>query len=134
VFNNEEDIHIPILTVGQTLDTDLSLKKAPHMKTGGGYNSDRIDKLLNALGMIHTKDTLVGDSFIRGVSGGERKRVSLLEMLTTNAAVISWDNCVRGLDSSVALHFLRLIKRLGRETGITNIVSIVSYKQQQALT
>lgn len=79
--------------------------------------------------MNHTKDTLVGDSYVRGVSGGERKRVSLLEMLTTNAALISWDNCVRGLDSAVALHFLRLAKRLGQETGITNIVSIYQTSQ-----
>lgn len=43
--------------------------------------------------MPHTRNTFVGNDFVRGVSGGERKRVSLNEMLTTNAALICWDNC-----------------------------------------
>lgn len=39
------------------------------------------DDILNSLGISHTKKTLVGNEFIRGVSGGERKRVSLAEVL-----------------------------------------------------
>ncbi|KAK4688966.1 hypothetical protein P7C73_g1137, partial [Tremellales sp. Uapishka_1] len=120
VFNNEEDVHLPILTVGQTLDTG-------HSKV---YNADMVDRLLNAFGMPHVKDTFVGDNNVRGVSGGERKRVSLSEMLSTNAAVICWDNCVRGLDSSVALHFLRILKELGKSTGMTNVVSIYQASQE----
>lgn len=46
--------------------------------------------------MPHTKRTLVGDHLTRGVSGGERKRVSLTEMLAINAAIVAWDNSIRG--------------------------------------
>lgn len=49
--------------------------------------------------MPHTRKTFVGNDFVRGVSGGERKRVSLSEMLTTNAALICWDNCQYTLSS-----------------------------------
>lgn len=68
-----------------------------------------------------TRCSPVGNAFIRGVSGGERKRVSLSEMLTTDAAVICWDNAIRGLDSAIALHFFKMIRELSRSTGMTNV-------------
>ena len=43
------------------------------------------DLLLRMLNISHTKNTLVGDEFVRGVSGGERKRVSIAEMMATGA-------------------------------------------------
>jgi ABC-type multidrug transport system ATPase subunit len=39
------------------------------------------DGILDSLGIGHTKKTMVGNEFIRGVSGGERKRVSLAEVM-----------------------------------------------------
>lgn len=39
------------------------------------------DNVLDSLGIGHTKKTRVGNEFIRGVSGGERKRVSLAEVM-----------------------------------------------------
>lgn len=41
------------------------------------------DLLLRMLNITHTKNTLVGNEFVRGVSGGERKRVSIAEMMAT---------------------------------------------------
>lgn len=41
---------------------------------------------------------MVGDEYVRGVSGGERKRVSITEMLATKPTVVCWDNSTRGLD------------------------------------
>lgn len=48
----------------------------------------------------HTINTVVGNPFVRGVSGGERKRVSIAEMMITSATVLAWDNTTRGLDAS----------------------------------
>jgi len=59
-----------------------------------------MDTLLRMLNISHTKSTLVGDAFTRGVSGGERKRVSIAEMMATRARVQCWDNSTRGLDAS----------------------------------
>ncbi|KAL8279015.1 hypothetical protein RQP46_008684 [Phenoliferia psychrophenolica] len=119
--------------VEQTLDTALTLKK-PHKlqnpMTTRAYVADYTNRLLNTFGMPHTRKTFVGNDFVRGVSGGERKRVSLSEMLTTNASLICWDNSIRGLDSAVALHYLKALKELSRSTGITNVVSI--YQASQA--
>lgn len=100
------DIHIPTLTVEQTLAFALSTKtpakRVPGM-SGKEFNKELMDTLLKMLNIEHTRNTLVGNEFVRGVSGGERKRVSILEMMATRAQVVSYDNSTRGLDASTAV-------------------------------
>lgn len=43
-------------------------------------------------GLSHTYNTKVGNDFVRGVSGGERKRVSLAEMILAGSPFCAWDN------------------------------------------
>ncbi|KAJ9116760.1 hypothetical protein QFC24_006651 [Naganishia onofrii] len=127
VFNSEEDIHLPTLNVSQTLSVSHRLKRPAALAQNMNakeYAQDQIDRVLNMFGMNHTRTTKVGNDFVRGVSGGERKRVSLSEIFSTNAAFVCWDNCIRGLDSAVALHFLRCLKEISRSTGMVNVASI----------
>ena len=58
------------------------------------------DFLLESMSISHTHSTKVGDAYVRGVSGGERKRVSIIETLATQGSVYCWDNSTRGLDAS----------------------------------
>lgn len=92
------------------------------------YDADYIDHMttqtLSDLGIDHTADTIVGDDFIRGVSGGERKRVSLAEVLSTQALIQSWDNSTRGLDASNALDFARVLRK-SADTQHKSIVATV---------
>ena len=43
-------------------------------------------------GLSHTYNTKVGNEFVRGVSGGERKRVSIAEMMVAGSPFMAWDN------------------------------------------
>jgi ATP-binding cassette subfamily G (WHITE) protein 2 (SNQ2) len=52
----------------------------------------------------------VGGPFVRGISGGERKRASIAEMMVTNASVCAWDNPTRGLDASTAVDYVKSIR------------------------
>ncbi|KAJ5691713.1 hypothetical protein N7488_012448 [Penicillium malachiteum] len=79
---------------------------------------------LHSVGLSHTANTIVGDSFTRGVPGGERKRVTLVEALSVNPAMASWDNPSRGLDSSSATEFVQLITDISKDTGMANVVSM----------
>ncbi|KAJ5187570.1 hypothetical protein N7449_010564 [Penicillium cf. viridicatum] len=126
IYNAEDDIHYPNLKVKHTLDFALRLRKPAKQvdQTDAAFSGELTDRLLGSLGMMHTKDTIVGNSFVRGVSGGERKRVSLAEVMATNPAVACWDNPIRGLDSSSALQFLRLLKEISTQTHMTNIVTL----------
>lgn len=80
--------------------------------------------LLRMLNITHTENTLVGDSFVRGVSGGERKRVSIAEMMTTRARVQCWDNSSRGLDASTALDFVRSLRVMTDVLGQTTFATM----------
>ncbi|CAG8940173.1 unnamed protein product [Penicillium salamii] len=125
VYSSEDDVHFATLPVKHTLDFGLSLRKPANSPMKDcQFSAELSTKLLGALGIDHTKDTIVGDSFIRGVSGGERRRVSLAEVMSVNSTLVSWDNPIRGLDSSSALEFLRLLKRMSRATGMTNVVTL----------
>ncbi|KAF9871112.1 ABC drug exporter [Colletotrichum karsti] len=125
VYNNEDDIHIPHLKVKDTMDFALRLRKpAAEKESDKLFSSNMTQSILQSLGIAHTADTIVGNSFVRGVSGGERKRVSLAEVLAANPSIVAWDNPIRGLDSSSAFDFLYMLKQLSRQVGMTNAVSL----------
>lgn len=84
LFNSEDDIHFPNLTVAQTLEFALRNKTSRDQQTGQPSHdvqiSDSKQDILQQLGISHTENTMVGNEYVRGVSGGERKRVSIAEM------------------------------------------------------
>ncbi|ELU38947.1 ABC transporter, putative [Rhizoctonia solani AG-1 IA] len=127
VYNMEDDIHYPILTVAQTLQFALSLKSPGRRlpeQTRAQLNDEVLDMLLSMLNITHTRDTVVGNEFMRGVSGGERKRVSIAEMMATRACVLSWDNSTRGLDASTALDYAKSLRIMTDIFKLTTFVSL----------
>lgn len=88
-------------------------------------------RILASLRLSHTHDTIVRDSFARGISGSERKRISLAEVLAVNAAVTSWDNPIRRLDSSSAVDSLKLLRDMSQTAGMTNVVTL--YQTSEAM-
>ena len=113
LYNPEVDQHFPHLTVSQTLMFAATCR-APRLRLKDESRADFVlhvrDILAKVLGLTHTFHTKVGDDFVRGVSGGERKRVSIAEMLSTRSVVQCWDNSTRGLDSSTALEFVESMR------------------------
>lgn len=85
VYNQEDDVHAATLTVAQTLLFALKVKTPGKLLPGKSqkdFNQEVMDLLLRMLGISHTKNTKVGSAVVRGVSGGERKRVSIAEMVS----------------------------------------------------
>ncbi|KAK0725877.1 ABC-2 type transporter-domain-containing protein [Lasiosphaeris hirsuta] len=121
VYNGEDDQHMPTLTVSQTLKFSLLNKTRKHLRDDVELI---IDSLLRMFAIKHTRDTLVGNAYVRGVSGGERKRVSIAETLATKSTVACWDNSTRGLDASTALDYaksLRIMTDVSDRTTITTL-------------
>lgn len=69
-------------------------------------------------------DTIVGDEFKRGVSGGEKKRVSVAEALVTKASTQCWDDPTRGLDSSAAREYVRILRSMISPVRMPTAVSL----------
>lgn len=80
-------------------------------------------------GLTHTMNTFVGNDFVRGVSGGERKRVSIAECTLSMAPLQCWDNSTRGLDSATALEFIRTLRLQTKYTAGTTLVAIYQASQ-----
>ncbi|KAH8808575.1 ABC-2 type transporter-domain-containing protein [Xylogone sp. PMI_703] len=127
VYNQEDDVHHPTLTVGQTLGFALDTKtpgKRPHGISKAQFKEMIITSLLRMFNIEHTKNTIVGNPFVRGVSGGERKRVSIAEMMVTSATVCAWDNSTRGLDASTALDYAKSLRIMTNIYKTTTFVSL----------
>lgn len=80
-------------------------------------------------GLRHTVNTIVGDDFIRGVSGGERKCVSIAEMALNRAPFACWDNSTRGLDAASALDFAQCLRLASNMVGSSSAVAIYQASQ-----
>jgi ABC-type multidrug transport system ATPase subunit len=125
-----DDTHFPTLTVGQTLnfalDTKVPKKRLPG-ESKAQFKRDVINTLLKMYNIEHTRNTLLGGSArVRGVSGGERKRVSIAEMMISRGSICCWDNTTRGLDSSTALDFAKSLRIM---TDIYKLPTLVSLYQ-----
>ncbi|AOA65255.1 Plasma membrane ATP-binding cassette (ABC) transporter [Komagataella phaffii CBS 7435] len=129
IYNPELDTHFPHITVKQTIDFALKMK-TPAKRVDGIPRKKYIDTMRDlwctVFGLRHTYGTKVGNDFIRGVSGGERKRVSIVEALATGASVYAWDNATRGLDASTALEFTQAIRT---STNLLNASGMVAIYQ-----
>ncbi|OOQ82088.1 ABC drug exporter AtrF [Penicillium brasilianum] len=120
-YNPEDDQHFPSLTVWQTLKFSLATKTRKHDRDSIPVI---IDALLKMFGISHTKNTLVGNEYVRGVSGGERKRVSIAETLATKSTVVCWDNSTRGLDASTALDYAKSLRIMTDVSKRTTLVTL----------
>ena len=120
-YNPEDDRHMASLNVIQTFTFALMTKTRRRAK-------NEITTIANALmkmfGISHTKYTLVGDEYTRGVSGGERKRVSIAETLATKSTVTCWDNSTRGLDASTALDYAKSLRIMTDVSKRTTFVTL----------
>lgn len=126
-YNPEDDQHFPSLNVWQTLKFSL-LNKTKKRKRG--EMNVIIDALMKMFGISHTAKTLVGNEMVPGVSGGERKRVSIAETLATKSTVVCWDNSTRGLDASTALDYANSLRIMTDVSNRTTLVTLYQAGEQ----
>ena len=134
VYNQEVDKHFPHLTVGQTLEFAASVR-TPSTRLQGMSRADHaklLTKVVMAVyGLSHTYNTKVGNDTVRGVSGGERKRVSIAEMALAGSPLAAWDNSTRGLDAATALKFVESLRLAADIDGPAHAVA--AYQASQAI-
>lgn len=132
VYCAETEFHFPHLTVADTLDFAARLrtpKNRPQNISREVYARHMSDVAMATYGLLRARDTKVGNDFVRGVSGGERKRVSIAEVHLSQASLQCWDNSTRGLDLATALEFIRALKTAASITHVTPLVAIYQCSQ-----
>lgn len=127
-YVGQQDLLFPVLTVTETLQfaARSSLPDARLLKQDASFSaeqqslvdevvtldSQRAELLIQLLGLSECANTIVGNELLRGVSGGQKKRVNLGEMLLTNARAFFLDEVSTGLDAAVALHIFSALKQV----------------------
>ncbi|KAF2179586.1 putative ABC transporter [Zopfia rhizophila CBS 207.26] len=127
IYTAENDVHFPMLSVGDTL-AFAARARIPRYIPGGvpasKYAHHLRDVMMATFAISHTVNTRVGNDYVRGVSGGERKRVSIVEAGLSGAPLHCWDNSTRGPDSANAIEFcknLRIATDLWEATAVVAI-------------
>lgn len=131
-YQAESDTHFPHLTVGQTLSVAANARtpKASSLSLSRISYSEMVQNATaSALGLLHVMNTKMGSDFVRGISGGERKRASIAEILVGNSPLQCWDNSTRGLDSANALEFVKILRATTKVTGSVAIVTLYQASQ-----
>ncbi|XP_039217157.1 broad substrate specificity ATP-binding cassette transporter ABCG2-like [Crotalus tigris] len=117
----QDDVVMGTLTVRENFQFSAALRLP---KTVKAYEKEeRINQILKELGLTKVADSKVGTQFIRGISGGERKRTNIGMELITDPAILFLDEPTTGLDASTANAVLLLLKRMSKQ-GKTIIFSI----------
>ena len=129
LYNPEDDLHYATLSVKNTLKFALETRTpGKASRNEGESRKDYVKEFLRVVTKLfwieHTLNTKVGDEYVRGVSGGEKKRVSIAEAMITKASTQCWDNSTRGLDASTALEYVQSLRSLTNMAHISTSVAL----------
>ncbi|CAM8894972.1 unnamed protein product [Rhodiola kirilowii] len=120
-FVTQDDVLFPHLTVKETLTYSARLRLSKTMTRE--EKEKRASDVIYELGLERCQDTMIGGSFVRGVSGGERKRVCIGNEIIINPSLLFLDEPTSGLDSTTALRIVRMLHDIA-ESGKTVITTI----------
>ncbi|XP_033644271.1 broad substrate specificity ATP-binding cassette transporter ABCG2-like isoform X1 [Asterias rubens] len=117
----QDDVVMGTLTVRENLAFSAALRLQGNFSHS--ERAERVEDVITELGLSDCGNTRVGTEFIRGVSGGERKRTNIGMELITKPSVLFLDEPTTGLDAATASVVMLLLSRLSKR-GRTTIFSI----------
>jgi len=119
-YVTQKDTLFPLLTVEETLMFSAKLR----LKLSQEELCSRVKSLIKELGLDHVSGTRIGDDRVRGISGGERRRVSIGVEVIHDPKVLILDEPTSGLDSTSALQIIDMLKVMADTRARTIILSI----------
>ncbi|KAK8444715.1 hypothetical protein SEVIR_9G186902v4 [Setaria viridis] len=154
VYISQYDLHIPDITVRETLDFSAQcqgvgsraeiLKEVNKRERMAEITPDRdinlfmkatavaasekslqTDYILKIMGLDICADTMVGDAMRRGISGGQKKRLTTAEMIVGPAKAFFMDEISNGLDSSTTFRIIKCFQQLANVNECTMLISLL---------
>lgn len=120
-FVPQEDVMHRDLTVKQVLTYTAKLRMPA--ATTEAQMTERINKVAKQLGLSHIMNSVIGGEQVRGVSGGERKRVNIAMELLHDPRLVFMDEPTSGLDSASTVKLFDYLRKLCNE-GATVVMTV----------
>ncbi|KAL6562490.1 ABC transporter G member 26 [Orobanche gracilis] len=120
-FVTQDDVLFPQLTVEDTLVFAAFLRLPSRMSRRQKY--ERVELIVKELGLERCRHTRIGGGFVKGISGGERKRTSIGHEILVDPSLLLLDEPTSGLDSTSANRLIHILQGLA-EAGRTIITTI----------
>ena len=117
----DDDALLPSLTVRETLRFAAGLRLPSFMSTEEKYR--RAEDVLMKMGLKDCANNLIGSDMIKGISGGEKRRVSIAVQVLTDPLILLLDEPTSGLDAFTASSIMEVLEGLAHE-GRTLILTI----------
>ncbi|KAE8212109.1 hypothetical protein CF327_g4215 [Tilletia walkeri] len=123
-FVDQEDTLMPTLTVYETILHSALLRLPRDMSFAA--KQFRVLETMDELGLLHVRDSRIGDSASgkRGISGGEKRRVSIACELVTSPSILFLDEPTSGLDAYNAYNVVDSLSALARDFNRTVVFTI----------
>ncbi|KAF2250137.1 ATP-binding cassette transporter-like protein [Trematosphaeria pertusa] len=121
-FVEQEDALVGSLTVRETLY--FAARLALPSSVSKSERIARIEALLAAFGLQKQAETLIGTPIRKGVSGGQKRRVSVASQLITSPKILFLDEPTSGLDSSASFEVMNFVRNIAKQYKILAIASI----------
>lgn len=118
----QEDILMGTLTVKETIQYSAQLRLSSNM-TKQELNKI-VDNVISEMGLEDCAENLIGNWHLRGISGGEKKRLSIALEIITKPQLLFLDEPTSGLDSASAYFVVQVLKNIALCGGRTIICSI----------
>ncbi|KAG4202693.1 hypothetical protein ERO13_A05G352601v2 [Gossypium hirsutum] len=112
----QDDLLFPMLTVEETL-TFAAEFRLPRTSSKSKKKM-RVQVLIDQLGLRNAAKTIIGDEGHRGVSGGERRRVSIGIDIIHDPIILFLDEPTSGLDSTSAFMVVKVLQRIAQSGSI----------------
>ncbi|KAF8305817.1 hypothetical protein DL93DRAFT_2232864 [Clavulina sp. PMI_390] len=117
-----DDHHYSALTVRETLRYASILRLPANVPLK--RKIARAEEVLHMLGLRDCANTLVGGPLLKGISGGEKRRLSLAVQMINDPSILIVDEPTSGLDSLTANNVMAALKQIASESGRTVIVTL----------
>ena len=106
-YVEQHDLLFPFLTVKETITLSA--------KFNGNLVSHLVEDTMRQMSLEKSRDTLIGNETVRGLSGGEKKRVAIAIQLISNPKILLLDEPTSGLDSFQAMAVFQNLKVLANQ-------------------
>jgi len=115
----QDDTHEPLLTVRETFDF-----AAASCLAAVGTAVLNVQTVIDVLGLAECENVVIGNDMTRGISGGQKKRVTIGEALLSGSRVLALDQITDGLDAATAEEICRFVIGWAHTTGGTVIAAL----------